>query len=327
MRRTTQTKLGAGLILPDKEEKEMKLKTYANAVRKRLVGGAKWNALFYAKKHGYENDPVWDSYYHFVKFSYFHNRLKYKSSPFFDSEQEIFDIYGLKIPRVEPEDAGAFWFEYADLILPYKNELDGHRFEFDRISPLMDEGPYELNDDISIHENDVVIDCGANIGLFSAIASRKGAVSYAFEPSERIRKKYTDATAKANGNIIVCPYALGSEKGTAYFDDDSAVMSAGRLSGSGDNKGEEVQITTIDSFVAENNIARVDFIKADIEGAEREMLKGAGETLKKFAPKLSICTYHLPDDKEVLESLIREANPKYNITHAYKKLYACVQKT
>ena len=73
-----------------------------------------------------------------------------------------------------------------------------------------------------------------------------------------------------------------------------------------------------------DGLERVDFIKADIEGAERLMLKGAQETLRRFAPKLSICTYHLPDDKEVLEALIKQANPHYVIEHRWQKLYAHV---
>lgn len=56
------------------------------------------------------------------------------------------------------------------------------------------------------------------------------------------------------------------------------------------------------------------------------MLIGATETLKKYAPKLSICTYHLADDKEILEKIILNANPNYIIKHQYKKLYAYVDK-
>jgi hypothetical protein len=68
----------------------------------------------------------------------------------------------------------------------------------------------------------------------------------------------------------------------------------------------------------------VDFIKADIEGAERLMLKGAQKTLARFAPKLALCTYHLPDDPDVMEKLIMEANPNYKIVHKWFKLYAYV---
>ena len=38
---------------------------------------------------------------------------------------------------------------------------------------------------------------------------------------------------------------------------------------------EYIQVTTLDKWVKENNVPRVDFIKADIEGAERLMLEGA----------------------------------------------------
>jgi len=68
----------------------------------------------------------------------------------------------------------------------------------------------------------------------------------------------------------------------------------------------------------------LEFIKADIEGSEREMLKGAVKTLKKFTPKLSLCTYHLPDGKEVLTNLILAANPNYVIEYKWEKLFAYV---
>jgi hypothetical protein len=68
----------------------------------------------------------------------------------------------------------------------------------------------------------------------------------------------------------------------------------------------------------------VDFIKADMEGAERDMLKGATNVLKTFALKPAICTCHLPDDSEVLENIIKEANPAYTVVHLRHKLFAAV---
>ena len=82
----------------------------------------------------------------------------------------------------------------------------------------------------------------------------------------------------------------------------------------------------MDTFVEENKLPSVDFIKADIEGAERYMLMGAKRVLKEFAPKIAICTYHLPDDPKVLRELILDANPNYIIEEKFKKMYAYVRK-
>ena len=49
----------------------------------------------------------------------------------------------------------------------------------------MAEGPYEWNAHVSINRDDTVIDCGANIGIFSAVASKKGVKVYAFEPDRK----------------------------------------------------------------------------------------------------------------------------------------------
>jgi hypothetical protein len=92
------------------------------------------------------------------------------------------------------------------------------------------------------------------------------------------------------------------------------------------NSSEKIKITTLDNFIHEQNLKKVDFIKSDIEGAERDMLKGARTVLKEFAPKLALCTYHLPDDPDVMEALIKDANPNYKVVHINKKLFAACPK-
>jgi Methyltransferase FkbM domain len=55
----------------------------------------------------------------------------------------------------------------------------------------------------------------------------------------------------------------------------------------------------------------VDFIKMDIEGAERHALAGASRLLATYKPRLAICIYHGPDDPEVVPRVIRAANGTY----------------
>lgn len=94
----------------------------------------------------------------------------------------------------------------------------------------------------------------------------------------------------------------------------------------GSSETEEIEAITLDQFVEMNHISKLDFIKADIEGAERLLLAGAKEVLQKFAPKLAICTYHYPEDPALLSFMIKQANPNYIIEKAYGKLYAYVNK-
>ena len=54
----------------------------------------------------------------------------------------------------------------------------------------------------------------------------------------------------------------------------------------------KMNATTIDEFVESNNIKRIDYLKMDVEGAEKHILEGAVNTIKKFRPSLAIAIYH-----------------------------------
>jgi hypothetical protein len=60
----------------------------------------------------------------------------------------------------------------------------------------------------------------------------------------------------------------------------------------------------------------VNFIKMDIEGAEREALKGAADTLRRCKPHLMLDMYHRSDDEFVLPRVIAAANPAYRMACA-----------
>lgn len=80
-------------------------------------------------------------------------------------------------------------------------------------------------------------------------------------------------------------------------------------------EGQTGQVTTIsiDDFINNNNIAKVDFIKMDIEGSEPAALKGAIETIKKFKPKLAIAIYHSMDDFVNIPAWISGLNLGYKL--------------
>ncbi len=220
--------------------------------------------------------------------------------------------------REKPEYALSFFMECGDLILP----------EVFCDLRYIHEGPYEVGG-CEVEEGDVVVDCGSNIGLFSAIVAGRASKVYAFEPMPEVGK-YVEGMAKRQPGIELCRYALSSYCGKSMFTMDGGSNATNRLvtpeGGRADAETAEVDVITLDDFVEKRGIGRVDYIKADIEGSEREMLRGAAGVLRKFAPKLSICEYHLPDDPEVLERIILEANPDYVVRHENMKLHAYVEK-
>jgi FkbM family methyltransferase len=241
-----------------------------------------------------------------------------------------FDIKGAKLPDVSTDKEKlkelVSMFEDSFLVPAFYNDRYDKSI-VDALDPHMKEGPYGYVDgafDVTVKANDVVIDAGAWIGDFSAYAASKGAVAYAFEPVQKTYE-WLLKTADLNApNIYPIHKGLSCRDGELNISIQENNSGGNSIVSERDHIGEQIAITTLDNFVKTNNLTKVDFIKADIEGAERDMLCGATNVLKTFAPKLAICTYHLPDDPEVLEKIILEANPKYKIVHLKRKLIAAV---
>lgn len=183
--------------------------------------------------------------------------------------------------------------------------------------------------------------------MFASVALAKGCHVWVFEPTPFLVDIFERNLQLSGNEYTLFPYAVADKSGEMFFsvnnnfekDMDyghntlvpnksktmgviSDTLSETFIFDQKDYSKIAVQSVTLDDYVTRNGIQKIDFIKADIEGAERYMLMGAKQVLKEFAPKLSLCTYHLPDDPQVMENLILEANPNYVIEHKWSKLYA-----
>ncbi len=235
-----------------------------------------------------------------------------------DTSCEYIDCNGCKIVNglIKKEIKQSFLYEAGDLIFPIFGDYS-----------LLSEGPYEYSG-VTLDSGDTVIDLGANIGLFSSVAASKGCKIYAFEPFPQVINYLCDLSQVYPEQITIVPEGAsdcaGSTNMFIFNENTSNSIVFSSKSEVSAAKTITIPTTTIDQFINDNKIEKIDFIKADIEGSERLMLKGAVETLKKFAPKLSLCTYHVKDDPLIMEELILKANPSYRIEHKWKKLYAYV---
>jgi FkbM family methyltransferase len=139
-----------------------------------------------------------------------------------------------------------------------------------------------------------VIDVGANVGLYSILASQRvgdaGAV-WAFEPSrESILRLEKNLGLNGCQGVHVVPLALSDTADPALrLTSDPGFGDAYRYlaptpgmpgsSRNGDARAELVSVTTLDRWAAEIAIGPVDFLKVDIEGGEYRMFLGAREFL------------------------------------------------
>jgi FkbM family methyltransferase len=147
---------------------------------------------------------------------------------------------------------------------------------------------------------DVVIDVGANVGMFTIKSIKEvgnDGLVIAIEPEPRnlvLLRKNT----KIFNNVIVVPKAVGDSKRKIklFIANTSGGHSIKR------NKGHgyiEVEIDLLDNIISELGAKRVDFIKIDVEGAEKEVLEGAKEILLKFHPKIALEYHSIQNMQEV----------------------------
>ena len=72
----------------------------------------------------------------------------------------------------------------------------------------------------------------------------------------------------------------------------------------------QLPVTTINSIIRELGLSQVDFVKMDIEGAERNALAGAVVTIKEFRPRMTIPVCRLAADPIVIPETIRSGYPQ-----------------
>jgi FkbM family methyltransferase len=173
--------------------------------------------------------------------------------------------------------------------------------------------------DKGVRCGDTVIDCGANVGVFTRYALEAGAsLVLALEPSPATAvclRRNLSAEIEAGRVLIFDGGAWSSDAVLAmYFGDSPSGDSVLETNGKDRRRGAAVRLAPIDQIAERFHLEKVDFIKMDIEGAEREALQGAMGVISRFQPRLAISAYHLPDDPVCLRRLIEGAQAPYRCT-------------
>ena len=132
----------------------------------------------------------------------------------------------------------------------------------------------------------VILDIGANVGQTAERfrVNFPSSVIHCFEPGtetfKALREKF--ATTK---NVHVWPQAVGSNVGKQTFAENTEPDMSSFLELSATGWGEVktravVDVTTVDQFVRDQDLAKIDILKSDTQGYELEVFKGAEETMR-----------------------------------------------
>jgi FkbM family methyltransferase len=142
-----------------------------------------------------------------------------------------------------------------------------------------------------------IFDIGANTGVYALVAKTVNPSSnvYAFEPVERVFEKLEENIKLNNYKIRAINKAVSNSDGTAVIYDTpsehtySVTVNENRLpSGTKEVVQTTIETITLNSFIKQNNINRVDLIKIDVETHEPEVLEGLSNYLTQFRPSMLI---------------------------------------
>lgn len=218
---------------------------------------------------------------------------------FSNEEKEVLDYLKYEyVPSFVKLDDGLF---------SYKTWL----FPSDDVSPCAAYYRHFIDDLESVHElkGSCIIDAGAFIGdsalFMSPYTNEK---IYAFEPVQTNYELLLKTIELNNiSNIIPVKMGLGSRNETINMINE---MSSSRYVENPGQNTEPTRVTTLDDFVEENKL-HIGLIKVDVEGFEKELLKGAIKTLQAQRPSLLLSIYHSGGDFFDIKKIIEQLNLGY----------------
>ena len=204
---------------------------------------------------------------------------------------------------------GEFWGRSSDDALVAFETLD------DLVYKAYERGPVRLR------RGDIVLDCGGHLGTFTRYALNRGARAVVVvEPdpinAAFIRKSFASEISERRVRLVEA--ALTEQGGEVSFDPSESA--GGSVASQRSALTITVKAMTIDEIV--QDLPRVDFIKMDIEGAERAALLGAKASIARWKPRMALCIYHLDDDPQVIQKRVLAIHPGYKVlTRARAQAY------
>ena len=180
----------------------------------------------------------------------------------------------------------------------------------------------------TIGQNDIIIDIGAHIGIFSLYASQfctHGKI-LCYEPSENYELLQYNISQNQIKNIFPNNCAISNSNGTVtlYINSDNTAHSIFDRT----SKSVKVQSKTLQTIFDNNKLEICDYLKLDCEGAEYEIIESLPDKYFNKIKQIYI-EYHFSDSKhDLLDNMIKKLEElsfsiiKEPLNHGMGSIYA-----
>ena len=152
----------------------------------------------------------------------------------------------------------------------------------------------------------VVLDIGANIGIVTQYMRDYSKKIYAVEPStEHFEALKKNKEFNKWDNVEIFKMAISNKNGEMRLNYCPGNRTSHSLTLNYGKEGEMVKTQTLKTFLKENKIKHVDFMKFDVEGAEESILMDSEfETIKDKFSAIEV-EFHFPDFLKIINHMMR----------------------
>jgi FkbM family methyltransferase len=166
----------------------------------------------------------------------------------------------------------------------------------------------------------VTSDVGAYIGFYTLLAAHANPAGrvFAFEPlPAAYARLQRNIELNRLANVRCVASAVGETDGVAeFFHMATALPCSSSLSyefmrSAGEAQRALVPVLTLDRFVREQGLARVDLVKIDTESTEPEVLRGRAKTLRRDQPMIFCEVLQGRGAEKPLEEILRSLGYRY----------------
>lgn len=162
------------------------------------------------------------------------------------------------------------------------------------------------NEFVFVEENDIVFDIGFNYGIFTLDALKnKPYKIFGFEPNKKLIDSFNRFIQ--NDSVVLHNVAVSDKSETIMFYENYAhAMSSIDINMNSSisqiKNSYEVKAITLNDFVTNNNISKIDYLKVDCEGAEYQIFDSlSNEFLTNKIRKIALEFHHTIDNPKVVK--------------------------